>query len=116
MLSLLLKYQATCSISLPDYHPLYLALEAKNVRTVRALFKHSDAMHCLANYVCPDPFLIALAKCNDDQILDECLSEWTKNVKRKEPHNIKYLNINEPNKDQLNLLHIIAMNTSIKQF
>ena len=84
-LTMLLKSQATCAKSLPDYHPMYLALKAKNVRVVRALFKHSDAIHCLANYDPPDPFLIALAKCNNDQVFDECLSEWTKYVKKKEP-------------------------------
>lgn len=84
-ITLLLKNQATCAKSLPDYHPMYLALQAKNVRVVRALFKHSDAIHCLANFNPPDPFLLALAKCNNDQVFNECLSEWTKYVKKKEP-------------------------------
>ena len=65
-ITLLLKHDATCSMSLPDFHPLYLALKSGNVRGVRALFKHSDAVHCLANYSPPDPFLLALAKCNHD--------------------------------------------------
>ena len=112
-ITLLLKHQATCAKSLPDYHPLYLALEAKNVRVVRALFKHSDAVHCLANYDSNDPLLMALAKCNNDQVFDECMCEWTKWVKKKEPHNLKYLNISLKNSNQLNLLHVIAMNSSI---
>jgi hypothetical protein len=87
-LTLMLKNQATCAKSLPDYHPLYLALGAKNVRNIRALFKHSDAIHCLANFKATDPFLIALAKCNNDQVFDECLTDWTKWVKKKEPQNL----------------------------
>lgn len=115
-LTLLLKNQATCAKSLPDYHPMYLALKAKNVRIVRALFKHSDAIHCLANYDADDPFLLALAKCNNDQVFDECMCEWTKWVKKKEPQNLKYLDITQRNKDNLNILHIIAMNSSVNQF
>ena len=57
------------------------------------MFKHSDAVHCLANFEAEDPFLIALAKCNNDQVFDECLAEWTKWVKKKEPHNLKYFSI-----------------------
>lgn len=92
---------------------MYLALKAKNVRVVRALFKHSDAIHCLANFSPPDPFLMELAKCNNDQVFDECLGEWTKWVKKKEPQNLKYLDINLKNHEQLNILHIIAMNSSV---
>jgi hypothetical protein len=66
MITLMLKNDATCSMSLPDFHPMYLALQAGNVRAVRALFKFSDAIHCMANYSPPDPFLLALAKCNHD--------------------------------------------------
>lgn len=80
------------------------------------MFKHSDAVHCLANFEAEDPFLIALAKCNNDQVFDECLAEWTKWVKKKEPHNLKYLGVTLKNSKSLNLLHIIAMNSSIIQF
>jgi hypothetical protein len=48
MITLLLKFGATCLKSIPDYHPMYLALESKNCRVVRALFKHSDAVDVLA--------------------------------------------------------------------
>lgn len=112
-ITLALKNQATCSMSLPDFHPLYMALNAKNTRVVRALFKHSDAVHCLANYSPPDPFLHALAKCNNDQIFDECLTEWVKWIRTKDPHSSRYLDINLKNRDNLNILHVIAINSSI---
>lgn len=95
---------------------MYIALKAKNVKVVRALFKHSDAIQSLQYYQPKDPFLLALAKCNNDAIFEECLSEWTKWVKKKEPASLPLLNINLRNSEQLNILHVIAMNSSIPQF
>lgn len=115
-ITLMLKLNATCARSLPDHHPMYIALRARNVKVVRALFKHSDAVQSLQQYIAKDPFLLALAKCNNDAIFEECLSEWTKWCKKKEPASLPYLNINIRNSEHLNILHVIAMNSSISQF
>lgn len=65
-ISLLIKNKATCAKSLPKYHPMFMALKSKNIRVVKALFKHTDAIHCLNDYKPSDPFMIGLAKCNND--------------------------------------------------
>lgn len=47
-IELLLKYEATCALALPDYHPIYLALEKKNFTALRLLFRECpDAIHSL---------------------------------------------------------------------
>ena len=80
------------------------------------MFKFSDALNCLSYYKYNDPFLIAVAKCNNDDIFQECLSEWIEYARKKDPKTLKFLQVDLLNKQDLSLLHIIAQNHSVNQF
>jgi hypothetical protein len=49
-ITLLLQHQASCKPSLPEFHPLYCALDSKNYQALRAIFKNSDAIDSLPDY------------------------------------------------------------------
>ena len=63
-LTLLLNAKATCSVSLPDHHPLYMALLSGNLPAVKSIFLYSDALAALNNFrnKAVDPLLIGFAK------------------------------------------------------
>ena len=95
-------------MSLPDFHPLFLAFKAKNKRAIRYLIKFSDALACLHRFNKMEPLLIELAGCNSDDLFAECMIEWTKWVREKEPHNYRFLDIKLKDSTKMNLLHHMA--------
>ena len=113
MVNLLLKAEASCATSLPDYHPLYLAMASKNMRAVRGIFKFSDALRHIDKFKGANPFLIELARCNSDSVFEECMTEWTKWVRERDPDNYKHLSIKVKDSERHNLLHLIAKNQSV---
>ena len=42
--------------------------------------------------------------------------EWTKWIKTHEPHNYKFLGIKLKDKQNMNLMHVIAQNRSVDMF
>ena len=86
-LELLLNYGATCALALPDYHPIYFALEKKNFTALRLLFRECpDAIHSLQNFkfINDKPLLVEVAKANNTELLNEVMREWTTELKSRD--------------------------------
>ena len=115
-ITLLINAKATCLASLPDHHPLYMALYVHNMRAVRSIFLYTDALRALNNFNRNqvDPLLIGFAKSKDFKIFMECMKEWTKWVKINEPENFKFLSVKLKDKENFNIMHIIAQNQSLE--
>jgi len=82
-ITLLLQHQASCKPSLPEFHPLYCALDSKNYQALRAIFKNSDAIDSLPDYsnLRLSPFLLEIVKSNNNFLIEDCFKDWFKYTK-----------------------------------